>query len=258
MTAQPPVLDFQGRVVLVTGGAGGIGSGISRTFAQAGAAVMVHTTGRRPGAEALVEELRQAGFQAASATADIRDPKQCAALVKDAIEHFGRLDVLINNAGAQPLRPLAEMTAADWQQVVDTNLTGTFNMTQAAAGPMRAQGGGAIINIASVEGSLPAVAHAHYSASKAGIIMLTRSTALEYGRHGIRANAVSPGLIDCGGLAASWPAGYNSWINQAPLARTGTPADIAQACLFLASPLAGFVSGHNLVVDGAMSARPAW
>jgi NAD(P)-dependent dehydrogenase (short-subunit alcohol dehydrogenase family) len=118
--------------------------------------------------------------------------------------------------------------------------------------------GGSITLIASVEGSRPARGHAHYAASKAGVIMLARSAALEYGSAGIRVNAVSPGLVDRDGLAGDWPSGVAAWRRAAPLGRTGTTAEIGDACVFLASPMARWITGHDLVVDGGMSAVPAW
>src|SRR5699024_6828940 len=157
--------------------------------------------------------------------------------------------------GVQPVEPLDGMTVEQWRAVTDVNLTGTFAMTQAAASAMIADGkGGSITHIASVEASLPAPSHAHYAASKAGVKMHARAAALELGPHNIRVNSVSPGLIDRGDLAETWPQGRESWLAAAPLGRTGTPADIGDACVFLASPLARWISGHDLVVDGGMSA----
>jgi 3-oxoacyl-[acyl-carrier protein] reductase len=148
------------------------------------------------------------------------------------------------------------MTAVQWRAVVDTNLTGVFACTQAAAEVMGP--GGSVTHIASIEASHPAPGHAHYSASKAAVVMHARSAALEYGPHGIRVNTVSPGLIDRDGLAEAWPEGVERWVRKAPLGRLGRPEDVADACVFLASPLASWVTGHDLVVDGGVSARPTW
>jgi NAD(P)-dependent dehydrogenase (short-subunit alcohol dehydrogenase family) len=123
---------------------------------------------------------------------------------------------------------------------------------------MRGAGGGSIIHIASIEGSQPAYGHAHYAASKAAIIMHARAAAIEYGPLGIRVNTVSPGLIARPGLEQDWPEGVGRWLAAAPLGRLGTGMDVANACLFLASPLASWITGHNLVVDGGMSAHPTW
>src|SRR5690625_3480396 len=150
------------------------------------------------------------------------------------------------------------MTVADWEAVVNVNLSGTFAMTQAVAARMKATGGGSITHIASVEASLPAPNHAHYASSKAGVKMHARAAALELGPANIRVNSVSPGLIDRGDLAQTWPQGRDSWLAAAPLGRTGTPDEIGDACVFLASPLARWITGHDLVVNGGMSAVPAW
>ncbi len=151
------------------------------------------------------------------------------------------------------------MSAAQWRAVVDTNLSSVFACTQAAAEVMRGQGeGGSVTHIASVEASRPGPLHAHYSASKAAAVMHARSAALEYGPFGIRVNTVSPGLIDREGLAEAWPEGVGRWRAAAPLGRLGRPEDVADACVFLASGLASWVTGHDLVVDGGVSARPAW
>ena len=250
--------DLRGTTVIVTGGSGSLGSGIVRRFAAAGASVVIHHFSGSESAERLVQEIVADGGSAISARADIRDLDQCREVVATTISAFGRLDALVNNAGVQPVQPLAGMTVAEWEAVVNVNLTGTFAMSQAAAEVMSAQGSGSITHIASVEASLPASNHAHYSASKAGIKMHARAAALELGAVGIRVNSVSPGLIDGGNLAEAWPEGHGSWTTAAPLGRTGTPEDIGNVCVFLASPLAAFVSGHDLVVDGGMSTVPAW
>lgn len=151
------------------------------------------------------------------------------------------------------------MTATEWRAVVDTNLTGVFACTQAAAAVMRGQdGGGTVTHIASIEARAPAPAHAHYSASKAAVVMHARSAALEYGPWGVRVNSVSPGLVDREGLAEAWPEGVRRWRRAAPTGRLGRPEDVGDACVFLASRLASWVTGHDLVVDGGVTARPSW
>lgn len=193
-----------------------------------------------------------------AAQADITDPDQCARLIAAAVDAFGRLDALVNNSGVQPVQPLAAMTASEWRAVVDTNLHGTFACTQAAVEVMRSNGGGSITHIASIEGSHPAFSHAHYCASKAAIIMHARSAALEYGPLGIRVNTVSPGLVEREGLAAAWPDGVQRWQQAAPLGRLGRPTDIGNACVFLASAMAEWITGQDLVVDGGVSVHPTW
>ena len=253
-----PAISISGSTVLITGATGGLGKGIALRFANAGANIVLHHRSSPEITEEFAEKLREFGTSTLIVSADIRDEVECQAIVDAAVSKFGRLDALVNNAGVQPVEPLEGMTVAQWEAVVNTNLSGTFAMTQAAASQMKIAGGGTITHIASVEASLPAPNHAHYAASKAGVKMHARAAALELGPHNIRVNTVSPGLIDRGDLAESWPQGRDSWLRSAPLSRTGTPEDIGDACVFLASPLARWITGHDLVVDGGMSAVPAW
>ncbi|ONI82987.1 short-chain dehydrogenase [Actinosynnema sp. ALI-1.44] len=234
-----------GMIVLVAGANGGIGSGITRRFAELGAEVIAHTTGAEvDGVETL--------------TGDLTDEQVCHDLVRQAAEWKGRLDAVVNSAGIQPVQSLDGMTAAQWREVVDTNLTLAFNCTQAAVNVMRHSGGGSITHIASIEGSRPAAGHGHYNAAKAALIMHARSAALEYGKLGIRVNTVSPGLVERPGIAEQWPEGVSRWEKSAPLGRLGTREDIGEACVFLASPMASWITGHDLVVDGGMSTNQGW
>ncbi|MDV7217880.1 SDR family NAD(P)-dependent oxidoreductase [Streptomyces prunicolor] len=259
----PPVSRLlEGQFALVTGASGGIGRGIALRFAEEGAAgVAVHC---RTGVEAagqVAARVRELGARSVVLQADLTDEDPCRALVREAAEWSGgRLTALVNNAGVQPTQPLPGMTAADWRAVVDANLTSVFACTQAAVEVMRGQGvgGGTVTHIASIEASAPAALHAHYSASKAAVVMHARSAALEYGPYGIRVNTVSPGLIDREGLAEAWPDGVRRWREAAPTGRLGRPEDVGDACVFLASSLASWVTGHDLVVDGGVSARPPW
>lgn len=247
---------LEGQVGLVTGAGGGIGRGIALRFAEQGAAVAVHCRTAVAAAREVAARIEDVGARAVVLEADLRDEEECRRLVREAAEWGGGLTALVNNAGVQPTRPLPGMTAAQWREVVDTNLTGVFACTQAAAELMRP--GGSVTHIASIEASHPAPEHAHYSASKAAIVMHARSAALEYGPHGIRVNTVSPGLIDRAGLAEAWPEGVERWIRRAPLGRLGRPEDVADACVFLASPLASWITGHDLVVDGGVTAGAVW
>jgi NAD(P)-dependent dehydrogenase (short-subunit alcohol dehydrogenase family) len=227
------VIDLSGRVVLVTGAGGTIGAGIAARFETAGALVVRHL-GREDG--------------------DLRT--EAERVVGEAVARHGRLDAVVNNAGAQPVDPLPGMTPEQWRSVLDTNLTGPFAVTQAAVAHLPA--GGSVTHIASIEGTHPAPGHAHYAASKAGLIMHARAAALEYGPRGIRVNTVSPGLIARPGIEEQWPEGVARWREAAPLTRLGTPQDVGDACVFLASDLAKWITGHDLVVDGGVTARPTW
>ena len=251
--------DFTGKVVLVTGSGSGLGSHIALCFSRTGASLAVHYRSHREGAESLAGGIRDAGGRAAIFQADLSREEDVDQMMAQASRELGNIDVLINNAGEYPSSRLLEMSVAEWDRVLDSNLRSTFLTTRAVARQMEKGGrGGAIINIASIEGTFPAAGHGHYNAAKAGVLMLTRSSALELGRHNIRVNSISPGLIWREGIEQAWPEGVGSWMKDAPLQRLGQPQDIADACLFLASASAGWITGTNLVVDGGISARPAF
>ncbi len=228
------LLDLIGRVAVVTGGHRGIGAGIAARLSEAGATV-----------RALARD-----------DGDLRDDGVADAIAADVVERFGRLDIWINNAGIQPVAMLEEMTGAEFDEVIAGNLGVVFRGTRAAATHLG--DGGSIVNIASIEGLAPAVGHSHYSAAKAGVLMHTRAAALELGGRGIRVNAVAPGLIGRDGIEHDWPDGVARWTAAAPLGRLGEPDDVADACLFLASAAARWITGAVLVVDGGMTARPTW
>jgi NAD(P)-dependent dehydrogenase (short-subunit alcohol dehydrogenase family) len=250
------LLDFRGKVALVTGAGGGLGHGIAARFAEAGAAVVAHYRRSAAEANALVLEITRAGGRAIAAAGDLTHGVDVESLVARAVESFGRLDVLVNNAGTYPMAGLLEMTAQQWDEVMASNLRATFLCTQAAARQMvRHQTGGAIVNITSIEAENPAPGHSHYNAAKAGVLMHTKAAALELARHGIRVNAVAPGLLWREGIEEAWPDGVARWKAAAPLARLGTAADVADACLFLASPAARWITGASLTVDGGMMSQ---
>lgn len=247
------LLDFSGKVALVTGGGSGIGNGIAARFAEAGARVMIHFHSSAEGAEQLAAEIRARGGEASTSAADLTDPAQVTTLVERTVETLGPLDVLVNNAGIYPLAGVLEMAVFDWDRVVDVNLKSVHLCVQAAARQMVAHGhGGAIVNITSIEAENPAPSHSHYDAAKAGVLMYTRAAAAELGRHDIRVNAVAPGLIWKEGLDQSWPDGVARYLAHAPLGRLGQAEDVADACLFLASPAARWISGTSLTVDGGV------
>lgn len=249
--------DLNGYVAIITGAGGGIGAGIAQQFSAAGASLVLHFRTSAEATEKLASEIRASGREAITVQADLTNAEQCDELMSRAVKQFGRIDHLVNNAGVQPNEFLEKMSVDQWRYVIDNNTTSTFAATQAVIPHMR-NNGGSITHIASIEGSHPATAHSHYCSSKAAIIMHARTAALEYGRLGIRVNSVSPGLIDRYGLKDSWPDGVNRWEDKAPLSRLGSSHDIGNACVFLASHMASWISGIDLIVDGGMSASPTW
>jgi NAD(P)-dependent dehydrogenase (short-subunit alcohol dehydrogenase family) len=252
----PPVrslLDLSEKVVIVTGGGSGIGRGIVMRFAEAGARVVAHYLNSAAGAEAVAQAIIASGGRATSYQGDLSDPDAASGLIAHAVAAFGRVDALVNNAGVYPPASVLEMTVEQWDAVIDANLRNVFLCTQAAARQMIAQAsGGAIVNITSIEAENPAPNHSHYNASKGGVLMYTRAAAGELGRHGIRVNAVAPGLIWKDDIEQTWPDGVARWRQAAPLGRLGMPEDIADACLFLVSPAARWITGTSLTVDGGV------
>jgi NAD(P)-dependent dehydrogenase (short-subunit alcohol dehydrogenase family) len=247
------LLDFRGKVVVVTGAGSGIGAGIAKRFAEAGADVVVNYRTNESGAREVVKAIESRGARAITVQADVSQFAGATALVEKTVAAFGALDVLINNAGTYPASALLEMSESEWDQVIASNLRSVHLCTQAAARKMIAQGRtGAIVNIASIEAENPAPDHSHYTAAKAAVVMYTRSAALELGGQGIRVNCVSPGVIWREGLDRDWPEGANAYLAAVPLRRLGQPEDVADACLFLASAAARWITGSNLVVDGGV------
>jgi NAD(P)-dependent dehydrogenase (short-subunit alcohol dehydrogenase family) len=245
------------KVTLITGGAMGIGAGIAQRFSEAGAAVVIFDINGE-GALRVEEKLRLTG-RARAIQGDVTNEEQVKSAVEQAVAEFGSLDVLVNNAGIDVEGPLVDMTSNVWDRTLDVNLKGAFLCSKYAIPPMRARGG-AIVNISSVRAFVSYAGNAAYDASKAGMIGLTRALALEHGRDGIRVNAVCPGYISTP-MTDDWLAAQpdpaatlKQVLSVHPLGRIGTPHDIAEAALFLASDAASFISGTYLVVDGAMSA----
>jgi len=257
MTEPPAVaslLDLTGRVAIVTGASGNIGGGIARRLHEAGASVVVHAGGRPEAAAALVAEL---GDRAAAVAGDVG--RDATTICRWAVTSFGRVDIVVNNAGIQPVAPLMSIGPEEAAEMLRVNVGGVIAMTRDAAAVMAEHGdGGAIVNVSSIEGLQPAFGHSHYAASKAAVVMHTRAAALELGPSAVRVNCVSPGLIDVDGLEDAWPEGVARWHAAAPLHRLGQPADVADAVLFLASDAARWITGANLVVDGGVLTHNTW
>ena len=243
-----PGIDHTGKVVVVTGGTRGVGRGIAEGFLAAGADVVI--CGR---AEPPVDELPTAdGRRAVFLAADVRDAEQAASVVTGTTERFGRLDVLVNNAGGSPAVPAADASPRFVAQVVALNLLAPMYCAQAANAVMQAtEAGGSIVNIASVSGLRPSPGTAAYGAAKAGLINLTRTLAVEWAPK-VRVNCVVAGMIATEAAADHYggAAGLAAVAATVPLGRMGTPEDVAGACLFLASPMASYVSGAALEVHG--------
>lgn len=248
------LFNFSEKVVIVTGSGSGLGRGIAKRFAEAGAQVVVHYQASQVGAERVVSEIRALGKSARAVQGDLTREHDAARLMQETVEAFGRVDVLVNNAGIYPLANLIDMPTAEWDAVVDANLKSAFLCTQAFARIVRAQNfqAGAIVNISSIEAENPAPMHAHYDAAKGGLTMLTRASALELASYNIRVNAVAPGLIWSESLEKDWPGGVARWLKRAPLKRLGMPEDVADACLFFASDAVRWITGATLLVDGGV------
>ena len=241
------------KVVIVTGASSGLGVSFAQAFAQAGAHLVLgaRRVEKMAGTAALVEE---AGRRVYTRKTDVADPEQCQQLVDSAISEFGRVDVLINNAGVGTAVPATREAPDDFRKVVDVNLNGSYWMAQACGRVMKP--GSSVINVSSVLGITTAgLPQAAYSASKAGVIGLTRDLAQQWGsRKGIRVNALAPGFFKSE-MTDEYPAGYlDSQRTRILLARIGDPAELAATAVWLASPAAGYVTGQTIVVDGGLTA----
>jgi NAD(P)-dependent dehydrogenase (short-subunit alcohol dehydrogenase family) len=253
------LLSLNGQRALVTGASGNIGHGIAVRLAEAGADIIVHYVNDADGAAVTVDAIKATGRDAVSVQADLTRAEEVVRMFISIDATGPSPGCVVNNAGGYPVQLFAEISAVEWQQVVAANLDSAVYVSQEAIRRMCDQeSGGTIVNIASIEGTDPAMGHSHYATSKAGLLMLTRSLTLEYGQRGIRVNAVSPGLIAREGIEADWPDGVTRWLQNAPLQRMGLANDVADAVLFLLSPASRWISGINLVVDGGMSTVSRW
>ncbi|MBT9133631.1 MAG: 3-oxoacyl-(acyl-carrier-protein) reductase [Firmicutes bacterium] len=241
------------KVALVTGSTGGIGKAICRELSQAGFAVVIHYNSDATQAESLVQELNALSAEALPVMADVASEAQVEAMFTEIISHFGRVDVVVNNAGITRDALMLRMKLADWQRVIDVNLTGAFLVSRAAAKAMIKQRSGKIINIASVVGLCGNAGQANYASSKAGLVGLTKSLAKELASRGVTCNAIAPGFIETSMTAVLPEDVRNELLKSIPLRRSGTPEDVAAAVGFLASPKADYITGQVLSVDGGMN-----
>jgi len=248
------MFDFDDRVAIVTGAGGGIGEATALLLAEQGATVVV--TDVIPEREAVGEAVEERGGDALVRELDVTDAGAAAGVVEDTLETFGRLDVLVNNAGIFPTATLEEMTAEEWQRVIDVNLTGVFNCTKAALPAMREAGYGRIVNVSSAAGGHVGWSGdlSHYAASKGGVVGFTRSAAIDLGPDGITMNAVVPGMVDTGAAEeVADEEAIEAAVAATPVGRQGDPEELAAAIAYLASEPAAFVTGASLVVDGGIT-----
>ena len=246
-------MELDGRVAIVTGGGSGIGRAISRLYAAEGAKVVI---GDIKTSEEAVEDIRKHRGDAIFVRTDVRDPSQIRRLLDATVEKYAGIDIVCNNAGIELVRRLVDTTEEEWDMVINTNLRSSFLVSKYALPHMIRKGKGVIVNIASQLGLVGFENLTVYCASKGGLILLTKAMALEYAKHGIRVNCICPGAIDTPMLEREVKLmedpdeARRVFVSKHPLGRLGTPEEIAQAALFLASDRSSFVTGESLVVDG--------
>ncbi len=249
--------DLSGRVAIVTGASRGIGKSIAAEYARAGAKVALASRNQDALDEA-ARDIRAEGGEAIGIAAHNGDKAALKNLVAQTVAHFGRLDILVNNAATNPhFGPTLEAADSHWQKTIEVNLMGNVWLSQAAVEVMRSNDGGKLINIASIVGLHPGRFQGIYSITKAGIISLTKSLAVELGADNIQVNAIAPGLVRTKFAQALWgnPALLDPVLARTPAGRIGQPDDICGIALFLASPASGFTTGAVFVIDGGLSAQ---
>lgn len=252
-------IDYTGRNVIVTGGASGAGVGIAHRFAEAGANVAITYHSNVAAAAEKVEALRAFGGKAEAYALDQRDVDSIPGVLNAIARDFGGIDVLMNNAGIYPHQNNLDMSREEWDEMQESNTRGVYFLCQAAAKIMKEQkDGGAIINVSSINATCPSDTLVHYGTSKAAVEFLTRGLAHDWGKYGIRVNCIAPGLIENPMLDTWVPGWRQSYCERAPLGRLVRPEDLGNAALFLGSPLASFITGQILTVDGGVLMAPAF
>jgi NAD(P)-dependent dehydrogenase (short-subunit alcohol dehydrogenase family) len=249
---------LEGNTALVTGASRGVGKGIALELARAGCRVAVNYHSDSDAAEQTVAEIEKLGVEAFSVQADVASSDRAREMFDLVLSRFDQLNIMVNNAGIQTWKPLLEVTESDWDRVIDTNLKGTFLCTQFAAKHMKEYDGGSIVNIGSGSNKLPFPHLVSYTASKGGVEMFTKVAAVELGRFGIRVNCVAPGAIEIERTKLEDADYAATWGKITPLGRVGTPADVGEAVVFLASKEASFISGQTIWVDGALFTQAPW
>jgi 3-oxoacyl-[acyl-carrier protein] reductase len=244
-------MSFAGRVALVTGASQGIGRACALALSRSGVAVAAAARNQEK-LSGLVAEVEATGAQAAAFVMDVAEEEQIKSAVKAVIGHFGKIDILVNNAGITRDQLIMRLKRADWDAVLNTNLTSAYLCTQQVIGSMLKQRWGRIINITSVFGQTGQAGQANYASSKAGLIGLTMAIAREVGSRNITCNAVAPGFIETAMTSSLGNELKETAVKMIPLARVGTPEDVAHAVSFLASDAASYITGHVLNVNGGM------
>jgi len=243
---------LENKTVLITGGSRGIGKGIATEFAKQGANVAFTFNASVDAAKELENALESFGIKAKGYQSNAANFDAAQELVKEVLEDFGSLEILINNAGITKDNLLMRISEEDFDKVIEVNLKSVFNLTKAVIRPMMKQRNGSIINMSSVVGVKGNAGQANYAASKAGILGFTKSVALELGSRNIRCNAIAPGFIETEMTAKLDEKTVEQWRKDIPLRRGGSPQDVANACIFLASDLSSYITGQTLNVDGGM------
>ncbi len=244
---------LKGKVAVVTGASRGIGRQIALTLADQGATVIVNYNGSAKRAEEVVEEIRQNGGSAEAKGCNVADFAECGEFVKEVLDQYKKVDILVNNAGITKDNLIVRMTEEEFNSVLDTNLKGAFHMIRHLTRTFMKQRSGKIINISSVSGVVGNAGQANYAASKAGLIGLTKSVARELASRNVCVNAVAPGFIGTDMTDAMPKQVKEEVLDKIPLGKMGTPADVAQAVLFLAGEQSDYITGQVLCVDGGMA-----